>query len=85
MFLVPDPPVEIFGEPKRSLSSQGSIDLECRERLPGVYDCGQRMSVDRCGQDMHVVWHDTPGMEAVSHSVEMEQGALYGSTCIGMD
>jgi hypothetical protein len=61
--------IKILSPPYTTLPVEMSVNQVSGGGFPGLYDVAQSRSLDLLGQDMHMIWHDAPGNEAVSPSV----------------
>jgi len=60
-----------------------SIDLMGGVRLPGVEDRPERVALERRHDDVHVIRHHAPGVQAVSHQTKEKKSLLDDSSTSG--
>src|SRR4051812_48221724 len=69
MPLVADLAVEIFAIPEEPAAPEHPVDPAGCKGLPGMDERGERMLGERCRENMHMVRHNTPGMQAAALTI----------------
>ena len=84
MFLVSDKSIPVVVLPERSSPADFTVRFSCREAFPRTDDRAERLARKNREENMHVVWHDRPCMQAVTLAVEGEEGIFdYLSDLVG--
>jgi hypothetical protein len=74
---IADHAIKVVCLPHCTRAAKHLIRLLCRERFPGLDDVTEHSACSRREENMHMVWHDHPGMQMIANSMEIQERFLY--------